>query len=86
MPGARHTARFAVVVDYQKKVDSAAERARLEKDLAKMEVELANARRQLTNEQFLAKAPEKVVEGLRKRASELGMLIEKARTAIGALA
>jgi len=85
VPGARHTARFDVVVEYEKKVDTAAERARLGKDLAKMESELANARRQLTNEQFLAKAPEKVVEGLRKRAGELEVLIEKARTAVGAL-
>ncbi len=84
-PGARHTARFDVVVEYEKKVDAAAERVRLEKDLAKMEGELANARRQLANEQFLAKAPEKVVEGLRKRAGELELLIEKARTAVGAL-
>jgi len=83
--GARHTARFDVVVEYEKKVDTAAERARLEKDLAKMETELANARRQLANEQFLAKAPEKVIEGLRKRAGELELLLEKARAALQAL-
>ena len=82
---ARHTARFDVVVEYEKKVDTAAERARLGKDLAKMETEQANARRQLANEQFLAKAPEKVVEGLRKRAAELEVLLEKARSALGAL-
>jgi len=74
-----------VVVEYEKKVDTAAERARLGKDLAKMETEQANARRQLANEQFLAKAPEKVVEGLRKRAAELEVLLEKARSALGAL-
>jgi valyl-tRNA synthetase len=85
VPSARHTARFDVVVEYERKVDTATERARLEKDLAKMEAELANARRQLSNEQFLAKAPEKVVDGLRKRAGELEVLIEKARTAIGVL-
>ncbi len=83
--GARHTARFDVVVEYEKKVDTAAERARLEKDLAKMEGELANARRQLANEHFLAKAPEKVVEGLRKRAGELEVLIEKARNTLAVL-
>jgi valyl-tRNA synthetase len=83
--GARHTSRFDVVVEYEKKVDTAAERIRLEKDLAKMETELANARRQLANEQFLAKAPEKVVEGLRKRAGELELLIEKTRDALDGL-
>jgi len=85
VPGARHTARFDVLVDYEKKVDTAAERARLGKDLAKMEAELANARRQLANEQFLAKAPQKVVEGLRKRASELELLIKKTREALDGL-
>jgi len=82
---ARHTARFDVVVEYEKKVDTAAERVRLEKDLAKMESEQANARRQLANEQFLAKAPEKVVEGLRKRAAELEVLLDKAKAGLGAL-
>jgi len=85
VPGARHTARFDVVVEYERKVDTAAERARLEKDLVKMEAELTNARRQLGNEQFLAKAPEKVVEGLRRRAGELEVLIEKSQTALQAL-
>ncbi len=85
VPSARHTARFDVVVEYEEKVDTAVERVRLEKDLAKMESEQANACRQLANEQFLAKAPEKVVEGLRKRAAELDVLLEKARTALGAL-
>ncbi len=82
---ARHTARFDVVVEYEKKVDTAAERARLEKDLAKMESEQANARRQLANEQFLAKAPGKVVEGLRKRAAELEVLIKKTLEALDGL-
>ena len=36
-----------------------------------------SAQRQLSNEQFLAKAPEKVVEGLRRRAQELTLLREK---------
>jgi valyl-tRNA synthetase len=85
VPGARHTSRFDVVVNYEKKVDSGAERMRLEKDLAKMESELANARRQLANQQFLAKAPEKVVEGLRKRAGELELLIDKAQRGLEGL-
>ena len=33
--------------------------------------------RQLSNEQFLAKAPPKVVEGLRKQEAELKALIEQ---------
>jgi len=42
---------------YEQKVDVAAERERLTKELTKLESELANADRQLGNQQFLAKAP-----------------------------
>jgi valyl-tRNA synthetase len=75
--GARSTARFDVHVIYEKKVDVAAERERLNKELEKIEKEIANGQRQLGNEQFLAKAPAKVVEGLRTRAAELKVLREK---------
>ena len=70
--GARSTARFDVHVIYERKIDVAAERERLKKELEKIEKELANGQRQLGNEQFLAKAPAKVVEGLRKRGRGTG--------------
>jgi len=76
--GARSTARFDVHVIYEKKIDVAAECERLKKDLEKIEKEIANGQRQLSNEQFLAKAPAKVVEGIRARAEELRVLREKA--------
>ncbi len=75
--GARSTARFDVHVVYEKKVDVAAECERLKKELEKIEREISNGQRQLWNEQFLAKAPTKVVEGLRVRAEELKVLREK---------
>jgi valyl-tRNA synthetase len=75
--GARSTARFDVHVIYERKVDVATESERLRKELDKLEKEFANNQRQLSNEQFLAKAPEKVVEGLRRRAQELTLLREK---------
>jgi valyl-tRNA synthetase len=75
--GARSTARFDVHVVYERKVDVAAERERLTKELDKIEKEFANNQRQLGNEQFLAKAPEKIVEGLRRRKQELISLREK---------
>jgi valyl-tRNA synthetase len=77
LAGARHTARFDVYVIYEKKIDAAAERDRLTKELAQIEKEIANGQRQLGNEQFLAKAPAKVVEGIRNRAQELAVLREK---------
>jgi valyl-tRNA synthetase len=75
--GARSTARFGVHIVYERKIDVAAERERLNKELEKIEKEFANNQKQLSNEQFLAKAPEKVVEGLRRRAGELVGLREK---------
>src|SRR5258708_5191521 len=80
MPGARSTARFDVHVIYERKIDVAAESERLNKDLEKIEKEFANNQRQLSNEQFLAKAPAKVVEGLRSRAEELTLLRGKTKS------
>jgi valyl-tRNA synthetase len=78
LTGGRSTARFDVHLLYEKKIDFGVECERLKKELEKMKKEFANNKRQLSNEQFLAKAPPKVVEGLRNRAGELSLLIEKA--------
>jgi len=83
--GARSSTRFDVRVLYEKQIDVASERERLTRELKKLETELANAHRQLGNEQFLAKAPASVVEGIRRRQAELDVLIEKARGALNAL-
>jgi valyl-tRNA synthetase len=79
-PGARGTARFDVHVLYERKIDVAAECERLKKELEKIEKELANNQKQLGNPHFLAKAPEKVVEGLRLRGQELLVLQEKTKS------
>ena len=78
--GARGTARFDVHVLYERKIDVATECQRLNKELEKIEKESANNKRQLGNEQFLAKAPPNVVEGLRRRAQELTVLQEKTKS------
>jgi len=85
LAGARSTARFDVHVVYEKKIDVAAERQRLTKELEQMEKEIANSTRQLGNEQFLAKAPPKVVEGMRQRLAELEVLREKVRSSLDQL-
>jgi valyl-tRNA synthetase len=81
-PGSRSTARFDVQLVYERKIDVAAERDRLTKELTKYEQELQRAQAQLANEKFLSKAPPNVVEGLRTRAAELQSLREKARAAL----
>ncbi len=75
--GARSTSRFDVHVIYEKKIDVAAERERLTKELEKIEKQLASAQARLGDEQFLRKAPSHVVEGLCKQAEELTILREK---------
>ncbi len=80
LAGARHTARFDVHVVYERKIDVGAERERLKKELARIEKEMANLQRQLGNEQFLAKAPSHVVEGMRKRQQELVVLLQKTQS------
>ena len=79
LPASRHTAHFDVHVIYEKKIDIAAERERLKKDLQGYEKEIANLDRQLSNEQFLSKAPSHVIENMRKRRQELEILREKTK-------
>jgi valyl-tRNA synthetase len=69
--GARSTARFDVQVIYERKIDVAAERDRLNKELLKMTGEIGRAAAQLGNDAFLAKAPAKVIEGIKTRRAEL---------------
>jgi valyl-tRNA synthetase len=76
---------FDVSVIYERTIDVAVECERLSKELARFEKEVSNADRQLSNEGFLAKAPPNVVEGLRRRAAELGVLIPKTRAALDSL-
>ena len=75
--GARSSARFDVHVVYERKIDVASECERLKKELEKLEKGIGSGQKQLGNEQFLAKAPQNVVENLRKQQSELGVLKEK---------
>jgi valyl-tRNA synthetase len=80
-----HTPSFDVAVIYERKIDVAAERERLTRDIAKYEKGLASAERQLGNDGFLAKAPAHVIDGLKKQEAETRGLLDKARAALDAL-
>ena len=71
---------FAVL--YDKPLDTSAERERLTKELAKQEKALTAAEKQLNNPAFLAKAPETVVEGLKKQEADTRLLMDKTRRAL----
>jgi valyl-tRNA synthetase len=73
---------FEVGIIYEKLIDIAAERERLSKKLEQYEKVLINSERQLQNEAFLAKAPEKIVAGLKKQALEAALLRQETLDAI----
>jgi valyl-tRNA synthetase len=77
LPGARSTSRFDVHAIYEKKIDVAAERERLTKELEKIEKGTGGCADSAFDEQFLSKAPAHVVEGLRKQVEEGTVLREK---------
>jgi valyl-tRNA synthetase len=83
--GSRSGARFDVRVLYERPINVAAERERLQKELAKLDKEAENADRQLSNDKFLTKAPSQVVEGLRQRREEVRILQAKVKAALRGL-
>jgi valyl-tRNA synthetase len=51
-------------------IDAVAEKARLEKEIAKLDLEIGKVDRKLANESFVAKAPPEIVEAERERREE----------------
>jgi len=66
-----------VELDTSGTVDVAAERKRLEKDLAVAQKDLAQTTAKLGNEEFLAKAPDAVVDKIRTRQRVAGEEVER---------
>ena len=58
-------------------------RERLEKENEQLEKLIASSERQLSSEDFLRKAPEKVVAGIRQKKAEYETQLTKNRTALG---
>ncbi|SBS79472.1 Valine--tRNA ligase [uncultured Mycobacterium sp.] len=75
-----------VEVDTSGTVDVAAERRRLEKDLAAAQKELAGTAAKLGNEAFLAKAPDDVVAKIRARQQLASEEVERISARLAALA
>ena len=67
-------------------IDFARERARLEKDLKKAQDEISRFDAKLSNEQFVAKAPEEVLSEQREKRAEAAALAARLTDAIARLA
>jgi valyl-tRNA synthetase len=64
------------------KLDIPVDRARLEKENEELEKQIANLERQFGNQEFMAKAPEKVIEGMRAKKAGYEAQIAKNRAAV----
>ncbi|MGH9648937.1 MAG: class I tRNA ligase family protein, partial [Terriglobales bacterium] len=69
--GVRATPGFDVRLFHEAPADHEAERARLQKEKEKLEKALAQAQKQLENQEFMSRAPREVVRGVEKRCTEL---------------
>ena len=67
-------------------IDVAAETARLNKEITRLEGEIQKAQNKLSNEAFVAKAPAAVFEQERTRVSEFGATVLKLREQVNRLA
>jgi valyl-tRNA synthetase len=63
-----------------------AQRARLEKEIQQLERLIGNSRRQLGDETFVARAPAKVVQGIRDKLAEYEAQLAKSRASLEGLA
>jgi valyl-tRNA synthetase len=71
-----------VILFLETKTDTAAERAKLEKDLAKAENDAAFLRKKLADPKFLERAPAQVLEKDKGRLAEGEAAIEKLKAAL----
>ncbi|HEX9703012.1 MAG TPA: valine--tRNA ligase, partial [Rhodospirillales bacterium] len=67
-------------------IDLAAEQARLEKEIAKLDGEVQRFEKKLANEKFVANAPEEVVDTERERLGEARLARSKMGEALSRLA
>jgi valyl-tRNA synthetase len=79
----RSTAQFDIQIAYSEAVDAAVESERLRKEIERLRKDIASKERQLGDETFRSRAPEKIIKGmqttLEERRIELGKSSERLR-------
>ncbi|HEY6944998.1 MAG TPA: class I tRNA ligase family protein, partial [Candidatus Acidoferrum sp.] len=73
----RSTATFDVRVLYSESVDASAERARLKKEIEGLQKAIAAKQKQLADETFRTRAPEKIIKGLEATLAQQKVEMEK---------
>jgi valyl-tRNA synthetase len=73
----RSTAAFDVRLAYSETVDATAERARLKKEIEGLQNAIASKERQLGDETFRSRAPEKIIKGLEATLAEQRIELQK---------
>jgi valyl-tRNA synthetase len=71
LPDVRSGVSFDLRILHEEKVDHEAERTRLQKEKQKLEQQLAQVKSQLSNQDFLARAPKEIVRGAEHRLKEI---------------
>jgi valyl-tRNA synthetase len=79
------TANFDVQVLFERVIDPEIESARLTKEIDQLQKAIDNAQRQLTNDNFLSRAPAQVVEAMRSQQAQNISLVEKKRADLDGL-
>ncbi len=73
----RSTATFDVRIAYSDTVDVAAEKTRLKKEIEGLQKAIASKERQLGDETFRSRAPEKIIKGLEATLAEQRIELQK---------
>jgi valyl-tRNA synthetase len=77
--GVRSTAEFDVRIPYSEAIDVAAETLRLRKEIERLTKDIASKERQLGDDTFRTKAPEKVIRGMEAALEERRVELKKAQ-------
>ena len=78
----RYEAYPGVSAPFVLKLELKVDREKVAREIAELEKVVANSQRQLSNEAFLAKAPEKIVAGMRQKQAEYEAQLAKLRASL----